>query len=388
MRTLAFLSLVALLAVACSRGEERAAPARPRLALWVLAEGSERALESAAKREALIERATRIGATDLFVQVHRAGRSWFASTHADDTPWREIRAREPDGPDPLADVVARAHAAGLRVHAWFNCLALADNRAAPVIARVGREAVQVDRKGRSLLDYPRGNVPPPDRAYLELETPGLWLDPAVPGVVEHLEATVDDLVRAAPDLDGLHLDYIRYPFTLPMTPGSRFPVGLDFGYGEIARQAFAAASGGEFKPGDAWDAFRRERVGELVARLHARIPERWQMSAAVLAYADRAYLTSYQDWRRWLDEGALDFAVAMAYTRDERLFRYLVHGLHGGVAGERVWLGLGAWLVADDPAKLDAQLALARAVEPAGISLFSYDALVEKPAALEALAAP
>jgi uncharacterized lipoprotein YddW (UPF0748 family) len=388
MRTLACLSAVAFLCVACSRDVAPPAPAQapPRLALWVLAEGSERALESAEKRAALVERAQKLGATDLFVQVHRAGRSWFPSSHADDTPWREIRAREPDGPDPLNDVIARAHAAGLRVHAWFNCLALADNRAAPVIARVGRQAIQVDRKGRSLLDYPRGNVPPPDRAYLELETPGLWLDPAVPGVVEFLEATVGDLAQAAPDLDGLHLDYIRYPFTLPMTPGSRFPVGLDFGYGEIARARFAEASGAPFAPGDAWDAFRRERVGELVSRLHARIPERWEMSAAVLAYADRAYLTSLQDWRRWLDEGALDFAVAMAYTRDERLFRYQVEGLHGGVAGERVWLGVGAWLVADDPAKLEAQLALARGVAPPGVSLFSYDALVAKPAALAALA--
>jgi uncharacterized lipoprotein YddW (UPF0748 family) len=387
MRTLAFLSVVALLAGACSPGEAPPAPTvPPRLALWVLAEGSERALETAEKRAALIERATRLGATDLFVQVHRAGRSWFPSSHADDTPWREIRARDPGGPDPLLDVIARAHDVGLRVHAWFNCLALADNRDAPVIARVGREAIQADSKGRSLLDYPRGNVPPPERGFLQLETPGLWLDPAVPGVVEFLEGTVADLVRAAPDLDGLHLDYIRYPFTLPMAPGSRF-AGLDFGYGAIARARYAEANGGEFAPGDGWDAFRRERVGELVSRLHARIPDDWEMSAAVLAYADRAYLTSLQDWRRWLEEGALDFAVAMAYTRDERLLRYQAHALRRGVAGERVWLGVGVWLVADDPARLTAQLAQARAVEPTGISLFSYDALAEKPAALEALAA-
>ena len=385
MRCLTLLSAVALLVVACSRGAE---PPRPRLALWVLAEGSERALESAEKRAALIERAQRIGATDLFVQVHRAGRSWFESSHADDTPWRALRARAPDGPDPLNDLITRAHAAKLRVHAWFNCLALADNRDAPIIARVGREAVQVDRKGRSLLDYPRGNVPAPDRTYLELETPGLWLDPAVPGVVEQLEATVDDLVRAAPTLDGLHLDYIRYPYALPMTPGSRFPLGLDFGYGDTARARFATESGAAFSPGDAWDAFRRERVGELVARLHARIPKTWQMSAAVLAYADRAYLTSFQDWRRWLDEGALDFAVAMAYSRDERLFRYLAHSLHGGVAGARVWLGIGAWLQVDDPARLSSQVALAREVTPPGIALFSYDALAEKPGAIEALAQP
>jgi uncharacterized lipoprotein YddW (UPF0748 family) len=252
---------------------------------------------------------------------------------------------------------------------------------------VGRDAIMVDSNGRSLLDYPDGNVPPPERAYLELETPGLWLDPAVPGVVEELAATVGDLVRAAPELDGLHLDYIRYPFALPMTPGSRFPLGLDFGYGEIARARFAEANGG-FSRGDAWDGFRRDRVRELVAALRARIPKTWQMSAAAMAYADRAYLTAFQDWRGWLDEGLLDFAVAMAYTRDDRLLRYQLHALRGGVGGERVWLGLGSWLLTAEPARMLGQIALARSVTPPGIVLFSYDALAANPRALEALGKP
>ena len=108
----------------------------------------------------------------------------------------------------------------------------------------------------------------------------------------------------------------------------------------------------------------------------------------MLAYADRAYLTSLQDWRAWLDDGRLDFAVAMAYTRDDRLLRYMTHSLRFGVGGERVWLGLGAWLVLDDPAHLQRQLALAREVEPAGISLFSYDALAAKPDSFAALEKP
>jgi len=245
---------------------------------------------------------------------------------------------------------------------------------------------QVDRQGRSLLDYPEGNVPPPDRQWVELETPGYWLDPAVPGVVEFLEATVDDLARAAPDLDGLHLDYIRYPYTLPMIPGSRFR-GLDFGYGEIAKARFSAEHGG-FEVGDQWDDFRRARVGDLVAGLRAHMPKRWKLSAAVLAYADRAYLTSMQDWRAWLEDGRLDFAVAMAYTRDERLLRYESRALHFGVGGDKLWLGLGAWLVADDPAQLAKQIELARSLQPPGIALFSYDALVAKPAALESLSRP
>jgi uncharacterized lipoprotein YddW (UPF0748 family) len=227
----------ALLAAACTRARPPVGAEGP-LGLWVLAEGSERPLESPEKIGQLVERAAELRASDLFVQVHRAGKSWFPSTHADDAPARAYRAAHPGGPDALAELVARAHAKGLRVHAWFNCLNLAGNRDAPIVKTVGREAVQVDRAGRSLLDYADGKVPDPDGKYLELETPGVWLDPAVPGVVDELAAIVDDLVRAAPDLDGLHLDYIRYPYALPMTPGSRFR-GLDFGYGDVAKTRFA-----------------------------------------------------------------------------------------------------------------------------------------------------
>ena len=81
----------------------------------------------------------------------------------------------------------------------------------------------------------------------------------------------------------------------------------------------------------------------------------------------------------------IDFAVAMAYTRDDKLLRYQLHALHGGIGGARVWLGLGTWLFTSEPARIADQIALAREVAPPGIVLFSYDALAAKPSALEAL---
>ena len=61
----------------------------------------------------------------------------------------------------------------------------------------------------------------------------------------------------------------------------------------------------------------------------------------------------------------------MAYTRDDRLLRYQAHALHGGVGGERVWLGLGSWLVRDEPARMREQIALAREVDAARASCSS-----------------
>ena len=385
---LPLIALLALVVAACSEPEPGApapstAAPEPRRALWILAEGSHRTLEDPARIDRLLERATRLGFTDLLVQVYRGGRSWFPSSHADDTPYRNIVASS--GEAPLRRLLDGAHARGLKVHAWFNALSLARNQNAPLLEHVGRKAVTVDRAGRGLLDDPRYDVPPPDRQHTRLGTPGLWLDPAVPGVIEYLEQTLDDLVEAAPDLDGLHLDYVRHPLALPFAPGSRFDVGLDFGYGEVSRIRFEQEHGVKFRRGDQWDGFRRDRVNELVRRFTLRLPEAWALSAAVLPWADRAYLVAMQDWRRWLEQGWADFVVAMAYTRDEALLRYVSHGLRGGVGGERVWLGLGAWLFLKQPERIQIQLDQVRAVNPAGIALFSYDALADAPEVLEGL---
>ena len=92
-----------------------------------------------------------------------------------------------------------------------------------------------------------------------------------------------------------------------------------------------------------------------------------------------------QDWRHWLEQGWTDFVVAMVYMRDEPLLRYVSHGLRGGIGGERVWLGLGAWLFLKQPERIQIQLDQVRAVNPAGIALFSYDALADAPEVLEGL---
>jgi uncharacterized lipoprotein YddW (UPF0748 family) len=360
--------------------EDRVAP---RLALWVLCEGSQRVLEHPERIARLIGDARNLGATDLFVQVYRGGRAWFDSSLVDASPYQAIRATSGD---TLAELILQAHRAGLRVHAWVNVLSLASRTDAALLGKLGPAAVQVDRHGRSILDYPRLDIPPPERSYYRMGTPGVWLDPAAPDVAAKLAAVFAELIERYPELDGLHLDYIRYPDVLPFSPGSRFGVGLDFGYGDASRERFRRETGLEAPFGSSlananrWDDWRRERVTEVVSRIREatrRLHAELELSAAVWAYADRAYLAIFQDWRGWLEAGLLDFTVPMAYTRDDRLLRYVARSTTRGVAGERVWIGLGVWLFAREPERARAQWELVRRANPAGVSLFSYDAMAE-----------
>jgi uncharacterized lipoprotein YddW (UPF0748 family) len=366
--------------------------------LWVLCEGSRRVLEDSARIETLIEDAQALEVTDLFVQVYRGGRSWYASQIADDAPYRAIV--DAGATDPLRLLIQRAHSAGLRVHAWVNVLSLSRNRNAPILTELGRDAIHVDRQGRSILDYPQNlELPEPDSQWYRVGTPGVYLDPAAPGVADHLVATFSELVAGYPELDGLHLDYIRHPGILPFAPGSRFGVGLDYGYGEASRLRFRRETGlrGPYPNGEPpdrnrivnanrWDTWRREKVTELVAKIGeatSQVSPRLRLSAAVIPYVDRAYLSLAQDWRRWLEEGLIDFAVPMVYSKDDRLFRYQLEAFAGGPQSRRIWAGVGVWLFDGDPERARAQLAMVRDSGVAGDALFSYDAIVDsRPAAL------
>jgi uncharacterized lipoprotein YddW (UPF0748 family) len=370
---------------------EVARPA-PRVALWVLCEGSQRVLENPERIADLLADARALGASDLFVQVYRGGRAWFDSTHADSGPWQRAVAEQKV--DPLAQLVLAAHTEGLRVHAWVNVLSLAGNRDAPILRKLGKDAVHVDRRGRSILDFPDLELPYPDRATVRMGTPAVWLDPGAPGVSDHLVATVAELMQRYPELDGVHLDYIRYPDVLPFSPGSRFQVGVDFGYGASTRERFEAetglrapraARGGD---DDAWDHWRRDQVTQLVTRIREVVtavrPDA-ELSAAVSAYPERAYLSLFQDWRHWVEEGLLDFAVPMLYSRDDHLFRQEARAYTGGIGGERIWIGLGSWLFASDPPRAAAQRASIEALG-ASLSLFSWDSIADSPALRAALA--
>ncbi len=363
----------------------------------MLAEGSYRVLDDPSRVESLLDRAETLEATDLFVQVYRGGRAFYES--ADFVERRERPDTSP-GDDVLRSLLRQAHERGLRVHAWVNVLSLSTRRDAQLIRDLGPGAIMTDKLGRSVLDYPDLDLPEPDRRFYRMGTRGVYLDPGVPAVRERLVATFRDLLLRYPELDGLHLDYIRHPGVLPFSPGSRFGVGLDFGYGAESRARYRAETGlpdpiegaepGMVRAASQWDAWRRQQVTRLVEAIaeQARAARPGVVvSAAVIPYTDRAYLSLAQDWRGWLETGAIDLAMPMVYTLDDRLLRYQLETFAGWPQRDRIWPGLGSWLFAANPARAVAQLEVLQRNAFAGEMFFSDDAIAESPELLEALSA-
>jgi uncharacterized lipoprotein YddW (UPF0748 family) len=344
--------------------------------LWVVRTG----LTSPAAVDRVVEQAKRGGFNALFVQVRGRGDAFYAS---DLVPRSDLLRGQPPDFDPLAHLLARARAEGLEVHAWVNVL-LSASFARPLPA----EHVVARRPDWVMI--PRANAAAAlaatrDRLLSLARTgggdedvEGYYLSPSAAGVAEHMERVVRELLGRY-RVDGLHLDFIRYPTR-------------EHDYSRAALEGFRGGPAGaaELLAGPAsrpaaWDDYRREAVTRLVERLvvaaRATRPA-LRVSAAVVADEVQAFQQKHQAWPSWASLGLLDAVCPMAYTAEPRLFRSQVEGARARAGRHTaVWAGVGAYrLGAED---LVDRVRMAREAGVAGVVLFSHESL--EPPALDRL---
>lgn len=277
----------------------------------------------------------------IFAQARRRGDSWYLNSlepPADRTPI------EP-GFDPLADLIREAHAVGVEVHAFVIVGAVWNNDPAtripenpnhifnkhgvnPLTGKVyeGREnwltrTLLPDGGGVSYGGYRLGSAP---------NTGDFWIDLGHPDAAEHVFQTLMHLVRNY-DLDGLHLDRIRYPDI----PGPQTG-GISSGYNETNIARFYKRYGNPEKAGppspmdSRWSQWRRDQVTDFVRRVYLNaiaLKPKIRISAALISYGSapssdaewinaEPYFRVFQDWKAWLEEGILDYAILMNYKRE------------------------------------------------------------------------
>jgi uncharacterized lipoprotein YddW (UPF0748 family) len=369
MRTAWSCGFVALAVVAAAPAAP-AAPASGELrGLWVV----RTALVSPQAVDRAVDDAAEAGFNALFVQVRGRGDAFYRSALAARSPLLE---RQPRDFDPLARLMARAHARGMQVHGWVNVLLAAhfgqplprghvldehpDWAMVPKSAATAALVASDSRRLRLILEAGRA----------EGDIEGYYLSPAVPRVGDHLDGVVRELLRAYP-LDGLHLDFVRYP-------------GPTYDYSRAALEGFRRATGGGDLLGGpalnpaAWDDYRRRVLTALVTRLaDAARAERpgLAISAAVAPDEAQAVHHKFQDWPRWLSEGILTALCPMTYTEDNETFRQQLEAARERATGaQAVWAGIGAYRL--DLAGIVEKVALARRSGARGVVLFSHESLV------------
>jgi uncharacterized lipoprotein YddW (UPF0748 family) len=351
-------------------------------------------LTSPATIDAMVEAARAGGFNTLLVQVRGRGDAYYR--HGSE-PRAAALQSQPSSFDPLAHVIARAHAAGLRVHAWMNANLVSSAAELPgdrdhVIHR-HPEWLMVPREMAAAL----ASIEPSDPAYLEQlaayvngrpgDLEGLYVSPILPAAAAYTIRVIANLARHYP-VDGIHLDYVRYP-------------AEDFDYGRAALSGFrramadrltreqrrvhdARAVGNPLAYPEAfpaeWQEFRRNRLTALVAGIRRAVKAARPtalLSAAVMPDPDDASGRRFQDWPGWLAGGLLDVICPMVYTTDAGRFVEQVATARRVAGRHTLWTGIGAYRLSED--QIVNNVRAARGLDVGGIVLFSYDSLAGTP---------
>jgi uncharacterized lipoprotein YddW (UPF0748 family) len=390
---------VLVLGLAGRVAAQDAAPLEQYRAFWV--DTFNTRLNSPADVATVIARATQAGANALVVQVRRRGDAWYLDSLE---PLPDNVPIERDF-DPLRELIDRAHERGLEVHAFVIVGAIWNSLTPPtdpnhVFNRHGLDpatgrpfegranwltrTLLADGTATSVGGYRFGNE--------------FWIDLGHPDAADY---TLQVLLRllAAYDIDGLHLDRIRYPEIA--VSGQTPSTGTSVGYNPTSVERFNRAMGRPAdavpEPGDAaWSQWRRDQVTAFVRRVYLSVMAvrpRVKVSAAVVTFgagpAEEAawvrmepYWRVYQDWRAWQEEGIVDLMLPMVYkTQHSATSRQAFNAWTTFVAGQQharhAVVGLGAYLNSLEGTLQQVREAVApRAEGPAarGVAFFSMAA--------------
>jgi uncharacterized lipoprotein YddW (UPF0748 family)/putative cell wall-binding protein len=245
-------------------------------------------------------------AANLNTIVVQAVRRHDAFYDSDVLP-RTTDPKMPPGLDLLDRLIPEAHARGLDVHAWFSVMPTYHDSFTKNGERLPADHVH-SRHG------PNGS----EASWMAAANDAnyAFLDPGIPGVQDHVVATLREVVERY-DVDGVHLDYLRYA-----AGGSRMNPIAEARYRRVG-------------DGISLDEFRRRQTEDLARRVYLEVAEAdpsVAVSMAAIAQGagptgsdlrasfrgTRAYADKFQDWPTWLDRGIVDMAFPMAYFQESR----------------------------------------------------------------------
>ncbi|MFC4638315.1 family 10 glycosylhydrolase [Deinococcus hohokamensis] len=281
--------------------------------LWVDAFGP--GMKTAAEIDTLVATARAMNVNVLFAQVGRRGDCYcnLAAMPRTDDP------AVPAGFDPLSDLITKAHAQGIQVHAWIITTAIWNSTTPPRDPDHAFNAHGLKAAGRDF--------------WLMVKNDGTtrggadWLlDPGHPDAAEYIRNMYVSVVKNY-DVDGIQFDRVRY------TDYNNVGGPNNWGYNPTALERYRAETGaaGTPAPGDPqWSDWRRQQVTNLVRETALAVkavrPD-VSINAATITYgagpasetewrSSRPYAEVLQDWVTWVREGYLDVNVMMNYKRD------------------------------------------------------------------------
>ncbi|HEY0242338.1 MAG TPA: family 10 glycosylhydrolase [Gemmatimonadaceae bacterium] len=327
--------------------------------------------DSEAKIARIMETAARANFNIIYFQARAAGDAYYRSAIEPCAALLCGRLGGTPSYDPLEVAVREGHRRGLQVHAYLNALT---GRAAGIEGQC-KQIPEPDpgNPRHVLLDHPEYVMS--DRTGRLLPCPNseeyVWLSPAFPEVRSRLAAVAADIARRY-EVDGIHLDRIRYP-------------GNAWSWDPASRAEFG-------KSPDKYPAEWKEYRTGLVSRM---VRETWDSIAIVkpgLVFSAAVWGIYYdkwqwktlagktdlmQDYRAWAKEGYMDILVPMTYSRIKARCARIDWGcmldehLQGDEreTGRQMYIGIDA---SKGAREIVNQIRLARSRGVTGMAIFSF----------------
>ena len=337
--------------------DDDAGPPVEARALWV----TRWDYSSAADVEDIFETAAGGGFNVIFFQVRGRADAYYESTWE---PWASrlsgTLGQDP-GWDPLQEAIDAGASHGVQVHAWLNTFP----------AWSGWSLPSESEPRHPLLDHPDWLVADESGDPMDLNDSYVFFSPGNPEVQAWIAAVAGDICdRYA--VDGIHLDYVRYP-------------GPQYSHDD-ASEAEYAASGGALS----WEDWQREQVTATVAGVKAAIeasrPGTLLTAAVWGIYEDlwswhtsQGNIDYYQDSLAMVDVGALDVAVPMIYwpltdpPGQYTDYATLVNFFGDQLPPDALWAGMSANY--SSFAEIEGEIEAARAAGATGHALFALSSV-------------
>lgn len=347
---MALIMMGALLAASPTPDENKL----PIRAVWVTRWG----FKTSGDVERLFRDLESIGVNTVFFQVRGACDGLYESKHE---PWSSVltgQLGEHPGWDPLGIAVKEAHRRGMALHAWINVFPawpVSDKgdpppETSPLHVMIAHpDWLAVDRSGRAMSLKASENR----HSYA-------FLSPTHEEVQDHIGKIVEDIARRY-EIDGLHLDYVRFPDS-----SYSYDLSTRASYLETAKKQGAIS----------FEGWRRKSLTELVGTLAytARLTRPGiKVSAAVWQKIESGKIDYFQDGIEWMKRGYTDFLVPMIYTTDIETFEVRLKSYTELADPSNVVAGMGPYLEAFNDSIFAGQLDVAGRYGVRGISVFNSD---------------
>ncbi len=256
--------------------------------------------------------------------------------------------------DQISQCVTASHNNGIEVHVWKITWNL---EGAP------KEFVEkMQKEGRTQLAAD-GN-------------PINWLCPSNTENVKLELNAISEIVQNY-KVDGIHLDYIRYPGSHACyCPAcrDRFSLATKLKIQEWPADVLPSTG----KHSSAYKDWRVQQITRLVRLVHKRVREirpEVKISAAVFGGYPSCVTSIGQDWIAWAKAGYLDFVCPMNYTEDDKFFTDLLENqLDLMPKGVAIYPGIGATASNSllTPDAVIGQIHHARFLGASGWAIFNY----------------